>query len=123
MTIKERLNHFKKEREAAGFIIDNDILNLTYWVMKNYNPSLDEEDICLIYDNLEINSEIISKDNLDEYDQEQLKKIFPNHRLEWVKQQLEKGYFFLLDFYKVNSKGFCEHVECCLKFKEGYNAL
>ena len=73
--LKEMLQNWRKEREAAGFIIDNDIINLTYWVMKNYSSHIEEEDICLIYDNLEINSEIISLDNLEEYEPATIERI------------------------------------------------
>lgn len=121
--LKEMLQNWRKEREADGFIIDNDIINLTYWVMKNYSSHIEEEDICLIYDNLEINSEIISLDNLEEYEPATIEKI-TGHHFDYVKQQLEKGYFYLLDFYYVDSKGRCQHRDnVSLKFQSGYNAL
>ena len=121
--IKNLLNNWRKEREADGFTIDNYIINLTYWVIVNYCPNIEADDICLIYDNLDINSEIISLDTLDNYDKEDIERI-THHRFDYVKQQLDKGYFFLLDFYSVNSKGFTvHHDDVCLKFKSGYNTL
>ncbi len=121
--IKNLVNEWRKEREDNGFIIDNDIINLTYFIIVNYCDNIDYDDICIIYDNLEINSEFISLDTIDNYNKENIEKI-THHRFDYVKQQLEKGYFFLLDFYTVNSKGLTEHHDnVCLKFKSGYNVL
>ena len=121
--IKNLLNNWRKEREVDGFTIDNDIINLTYWVIVNYCPNIEAEDICLIYDNLEINSEIISLDNLEEYEPATIEKI-TGHHFDYVKQTIEKGYFYLLDFYYVDSKGRCQHRDnVSLKFQSGYNAL
>ena len=121
--IKKLVNEWRKERENNGFIIDNDIINLTYWVIVNYCSNIDYDDISIIYDSLEINSEFITLDTIDNYDKEQIEKI-TNHRFDYVKKQLDNGYFFLLDFYTVNSRGFTEHYDdICLKFKSGYNVL
>lgn len=123
MTLKNKIINFKKERIDQGYKIDNDILNITYWVAKNYCPKIDQDDICIIYDNLDINSQIIDPDNIDDYDSKTIVRL-TSHKVDYIKSQLKKGYFYLLDFYYVDNRGYGIHKDnVCLKFKYGYDAL
>lgn len=121
MTVKNLVSEFKKEREQGGYIIDIDLLNVAYYVLKNCSRGVkDSLDVVIVYDNLEINSQIINNDTLNDWDEYQLKR-YTGHTKKYFEDNIKKGYFFVLDYYYiVNGKDF-HRSNVCLKFKYGYN--
>lgn len=122
MTNKDKINSWAVDRSAQGYEIDDDLLNLTYWVIKNYSPKISIEDIDLIYDNLAISSEQINEDTVEYYDDATIRKL-SSHNLAYVEKEIKRGYFFLLDFYALQN-GYLKHFDRkFIKFKKGYNCL
>lgn len=76
MTLQEIKNTLK-EWAQNSHRNDKETLNVCYFLIKNYHyaksiKNIDETDLMILYDNLTINNEIITSDNIDEYDTEKL---------------------------------------------------
>ena len=108
--------------------INNDYLNICYWILKDKNLFIDDENIIIeLYDNLLINNEFITKDNINEYSTDFIEKR-TGHKIDYVKNQLNNGYFYLLNYYSplvrnvYNTLSLIEPSRA-IKFKHGYNIL
>ena len=124
MTKKEIFKQFKTEREEGGYNIDNDLLNVAcFLAYRDKMPVKDIDDVALIYDNLEINGEIIHAYDFEEYDIKTLENII-GHKKDYILKQLY-SHFYILSYYKLytNTKNYndVERIETVMKFKENYN--
>ena len=77
--------------------------NMTYFLFKNYlatntNKNIDESDIMTVFDNLFINSEIIDRYNIDEYDIEKLAKEHYT-TVNKINKKIDYDYLLLLNYY------------------------
>ena len=91
-----------KELETKHDRTDKLLLNITYYLIKNYYvcksiKNLDIYDLMLMYDNLEYNNEIITGDNIDQYNKNYLN--ITNKTYQEIKDYKK---LLLLNFYKIN---------------------
>ena len=121
MTNKQKIKLWANERLVYGYDIDSDILNLTYWVITHYCRHIDIDDISCIYDNLRINCEMITTDTLNDFSVATVVRL-TRHKIDYVKKQLNDGYFFLLNFYAFQN-GYLRRFDGCLRFKTGYDYI
>lgn len=121
MTNKQKIKLWATDRQALGYDLDSDILNLTYRVIKNYCRHIDIDDIGGIYENLWINCEMITSDTLDDFSVATVERL-TRHKLDYVKKQLNDGYFFLLNFYAFQN-GCLQRFDGCIRFKTGYDYI
>lgn len=99
--LKELFKQFKEEREKWDYEINNDLLNASYFLAKRDNmPVEDIEDVAIIYDNLEINGEILTFNNIDDWDIEVLENWI-GHKEKYIREQFSKGYFYILSYYQL----------------------
>ena len=120
MTKKDYCIKFKKERLEQGQEVDNCLLNITYYILTRlYNGSIDDvTDVAIVYDNLEINNQIITRDNICDYSEEFLMRRI-HHKIENIRKWIiQDGYIYLLDYYLPNGTG---PIECALRFDPDLN--
>lgn len=114
------LEEFEKERKGWG---NNPLApgqyyeGLTYLLYKNKSVKIkDLYDFMLIYDNLVCNSEILTSENLAEYDLQKLCK-YDNYRINYIKKKIAEGKHILLNYYTVTGGPF----DCFIVFDPDYN--
>ena len=96
----------KKIKELLKTLFNNNrndylILNIMYYLAKNYMLSksilnITLEDLEAVYDNLEINAQILTGDNITEYD-----PAFHNLKKSQIEAIKEYKKIMLLDYYKI----------------------
>lgn len=121
MTLKQ-IKKTLKEWHNESHRNDLDLLNITYYLIKNYHYSksiknIDESDLMIIYDNLLINNEIIDSDNLNDYGEKYISSLMINNQT--MKKIKNGSHFLLLNYY--NDKNNLRH--CKLLFKYGHDEL
>lgn len=120
MTVKDYCIKFKKERLEQGQEVDICLLNITYYILTRlYDGSIDDvKDVAAVYDNLEINNQIITRDNINEYDSKYL-MLRIHHSIDTIKKWIiQCGFIYLLDYYLPNGTG---PIECALRFDPDLN--
>lgn len=100
---------------------DIQLLNITFYLLKNKYAcksvkDLDLSDLMIVYDNLEINNEILTAENIDEYEYYIKKSPFSHKQLKEIRSG-EK--ICLLNYYTI--KGQLNY--CKMMFKSDFNIL
>ena len=100
--------------------MDNSLLNITYYILTRlYNGSVDDVmDVAIVYGNLEINNQFITRNNINDYDPNFL-MLRIHHSIDAIKKWIiQDGYIFLLDYYLPNGRG---PIDCALRFDPDLN--
>ena len=121
MNEKQRIIRLLKKHHEE-FVRDKMYYNIAYNLIMNYDFSkstrkVDEFAISLLVDNLWINSEIVDKFNMDEYDAEFINKRLGSHTIARINN--DDNLFVLLNYYDINA----HVVECRKVYKYDYNIL
>ena len=100
MTSKE-LKETLKQMEQEGRS-DKLILNILYYLASNRFiiktiKELDKDDLLIAYDNLWINNEIVTGDNIEEYDQRVIENMIGKTRTQAIKDNKK---ILVLNYYK-----------------------
>lgn len=119
-------NKFKKSLEKliayrAGwknvFKPDPFYLNLSYHLMITYHAGAVEsmEDAMGVYDNILINSDILTLENLENWEPDQLVRIFRdggfyNWNFKTIKSHLQRGDVFFWNYPKINKNGYVDFI-------------
>ena len=118
----EQLIDFRKD--WVGCFAPNQVdMNITYNLLKSgcCGACEDMSDVMVVYDNLVVNNELITLDNVEEYEEETLikhmRKHGCNYTYETILRYLNKGYVFLMNYYTTKGK----LKECWLKYDTTVN--
>lgn len=116
---KELFKNFINERKGwEGCLkLDKTYLNITYFLINNIKDLKNIDDLSIIYDNLVINNELLTLDNVDEYDKEYLEKRL-NLKYNTIIKRLENNKICLLNYYVKN-----DLVSCRIWLDLNYNIL
>lgn len=88
-------------KEKAEWRNDITLINIVYYLQAHNLIKIDNiDDFNDVYDNLEINNEIINKDNFEEYDLNYIKETFNiNFTVSKIEERIKNGQMLLLNFY------------------------
>lgn len=116
---KQLFEEFIKERKAwSGCLkLDKTYLNITYYLINNITTLKNIDDLSVIYDNLVINNELLTLDNVEEYDINYLENRL-NLKYNTIIKRLENKKICLLNYYVKN-----DLIECRIWLDLNYNAL
>jgi hypothetical protein len=126
MNKKNFLNLLKEKQAWRN---DKLLINIVYFLQANRLVKIEDiEDFNEIYDNLEINNEIISSDNVSEYDLSYIKEKFNiRFTVNTIKEKINQGQILLLNFYtnlEYGRKQDRTHlVDCKIWFNQELNPL
>ena len=100
---------------------DVQLLNITYYLLKNRLAcnsvgGLDISDVMVVYDNLEINNELVTSENLDNYIDSLNDEKISKSKIEKIANG-EK--VLLLNYYTING----QKQDCQMWFDPNYNIL
>ncbi len=115
---KEFINE-RKDWKNNPLQLDLLYLNIAYNLFKNnlVGTPKDTTDISIIYDNLVINNELITKENITEYDTTTLQNICNRYNKKYttfINDIMNNNKIYLLNYYTLND--YCDFVECLKKF-------
>lgn len=126
MSKKNFLNLLKEKQAWRN---DKLLINIVYFLQANRLVKIEDiEDFNEIYDNLEINNEIISNDNVSEYDLSYIKEKFNiRFTVNTIKEKINQGQILLLNFYTNLAFGIKQDrthlVDCKIWFNQELNPL
>ena len=114
------LKEFNETRTAQGRPCDLTLLNICYFLGNFNHTELNNEwDACIIYDNLDINNEILDIDTIGDYEPTDIERI-TGHRYATIKRNIEAGYIYLLNYYSIKN-GRTTLKNCFIKLDSNWN--
>lgn len=116
---KQLFKNFINERKnwEGCLKLDKTYLNITYFLINNIKDLKNIDDLSVIYDNLVINNELLTLNNVDEYDKAYLEKRL-NLKYNTIIKRLENNKICLLNYYNKN-----DLIECRIWLDLEYNIL
>ena len=103
---KMKLKEIKDYIRETIYKTDKDYANVVFYLIKNGFAGkplrqIEKCNIDTMFDNLEINSEIINSDNISEYDEEFLVDVVGKRTINKIKK--DENLFLVLNYYDVKS--------------------
>lgn len=116
---KQLFKEFINERKAWNgcLKLDKTYLNITYYLINNIPTLKNIDDLSVIYDNLVINNELLTLDNVEEYERAYLENRL-NLKYNTIIKRLENNKICLLNYYVKN-----DLIDCRIWLDLKYNAL
>lgn len=116
---KQLFKEFIEERKGWNgcLKLDKTYLNITYYLINNITTLKNTQDLASVYDNLVINNELLTLDNVSEYDKAYLENRL-NLKYNTIIKRLENNKICLLNYYVKN-----DLIDCRIWLDLNYNAL
>lgn len=116
---KQLFEEFINERKGwEGCLkLDRTYLNITYYLINNIKDLKNIDDLSVVYDNLVINNELLTLDNVEEYERAFLENRL-NLKYNTIIKRLENNKICLLNYYTQNTL-----CECRIWLDLNFNAL
>lgn len=116
---KQLFKEFMNDRKgwSGSLKLDKTYLNITYYLINNITTLKNIDDLSIVYDNLVINNELLTLDNVNEYDKAYLENRL-NLKYNTIIKRLKNDKICLLNYYVKN-----DLINCRVWLDLNYNAL